>query len=110
MWSATAGRPSGTSGRSPLSGQDLHTRSDVDAVAEEIVALDHNVADIDPYAEAKPLVCGYPFVASRGFLLNLDGCFNRLHGACKFGDDAVASATKDTPVMKDDQPVHGLAM
>ena len=91
-------------------GQLLHPIGDIHAVAEEVAALYHDVADIDADAELQPLVLGHRLVAPGDLLLDLDRAQARLHGARELGDDAVAGAVEDAPAMGRHQPVDDLTM
>ena len=91
-------------------GQRFQARSDVHAVAHEIVTLDDDIAEID--ADTKPQAAGLrdSGVLSVEFELDLGRAPNRLHGAGELGDDAVASAPEHPPLMLRNQPVNDLAM
>src|SRR6185312_4859475 len=62
-------------------GDALQARRDVHAVAEQIVALHHHVAQVDADAECEPLLLGQRFVAGLQRRLDLDRTAQRLHRA-----------------------------
>jgi hypothetical protein len=65
--------------------QPLEPSSDVHAVAEDVVVLDHDVADIDADPEAHPASFRLVFVSSLKRRLNLDRTANRVKDAGEFG-------------------------
>ncbi len=77
----------------------LQPRRDVDAVAEQVVALDHNVAEIDPDAEDEALFRRGSLLAFRHALLHRDREGDRIDDRAEFGDEAVAHRLDDPPAI-----------
>ena len=80
----------------------LQPSGDVDPIAEKIVALNDNVADVD--ADPKPhLITGRPIRVLLGYgLLNLDSALYGIHGAGEIGKHAVARGVEDPTTMRGD--------
>src|ERR1700757_4854150 len=74
----------------PRSGQGFEARRDVDAVAEDVVLVDDDVAEIDADAEIDaPL--GWHIGVARGHLaLDLDRATNRIDHARELAEQTVA--------------------
>src|SRR5260370_29840744 len=87
----------------------LQARGEVDGAAEEIASPDHAVADVHHDPEVDATVRGYPIVGFRTRGLGLDGALDRINGACKFRQHAVASGICDPAAMRRDQAVQNLA-
>ena len=79
-------------------GQRLQAGGDVDAVAEQVVALDHDVAEVDADPELEPPVRRQLGVAGSKLLLDLDRAAHGFDGAREFGKHAVASGADDPTV------------
>ena len=88
-------------------GQRLEPGSDVDAVSEDIVAVDDHVAkiDADPQFET-PFRRKRIVEQSRG-LLHLDSAAERVDDAGKIRKQAVAGSADDPPAMRGYQRVDG---
>ena len=65
-------------------GYPLKARGDIDAVAENIVVVNDDVADMDANAKFDALGFGHVHIAVRHAALNLDSATNRIHRAGKF--------------------------
>ena len=65
-------------------GEFFQAGGDVDAVAEDIVLVDHDVAEMDADAEFDPLIRRNGGVAHRHAALDFDRALHRLDGARKF--------------------------
>ncbi len=91
-------------------GQLLHPVGDIHAVAEQVAALGHDIADIDADAELQPLGLGHRLVAPADLLLDLDGAERRFHGAGELGDHAVAGGVEHAPAMGRYHAVDDLAV
>jgi hypothetical protein len=80
-------------------GERFEPRRDVDAVAEQILALHNDVADM--HADAKPhlFTRGSRSVVLGERLLNRDCALDRIDGTGEIGDDAVAGVAKDPPAI-----------
>src|SRR5262245_36401954 len=77
----------------------FEANSDVYARTVEIVLFDDNIPEIHANAELHSLVVWDRLIAFRDLVLNLDGAANGLDDAGELGDDAVACAAEDTPLM-----------
>jgi len=77
----------------------------IHAVPENIVVLDHDVADIDADPEAHPSRFGLAFIGSLKRRLDLDCTANRIEHTHEFGEHAVASGVRNPPSMPGDQLV-----
>jgi len=89
-------------------GGGLEARGDIDAVAEKVLVLHHNVAEIDADAKAD-LARGRQLViegAQGG--LNIGGAADGFDGAGKFGEDGVTGGVEDAAAMQDDQGFENL--
>src|SRR5205085_7765145 len=77
-------------------GQGFEARGDVDAVTENIVVLDDDVAEIDPNAEYNPQIFRHRCVPLGHPALHRDGAGDGLNHARELDQDAVASCLNDT--------------
>jgi hypothetical protein len=89
-------------------GQRLQPRSDVDALAEQVAAVDHHVAEIEPDAELHPPVGGQLPVALLQLALDLDRALHRLDDAGELRQQAVAGGVDHAPVVAGDEAGHGV--
>ena len=80
-------------------GQSFQSGCHVDAVAIEIVALDHYVAKIDADAQFKTVVRCHPGISVLQRRLNLDGTGYSIDDAAEFDKRAVAHQFDDTSVV-----------
>jgi hypothetical protein len=91
-------------------GESLEARGDVDAVAEDVAVLDHDVADIDADAEPHAArrverpVCGCDVA------LDVDGAFHGGEDAGELGEHAVTGGAADASAMLRDEGVGDGAM
>ena len=76
-------------------GDPLQPRGDIDAVAENIVVIDDDVADMDADAEFDPLRLGDVDIAHGHAALDLDRATDRIDGAAEFDQHAVAGGLDD---------------
>jgi hypothetical protein len=78
---------------------------DIDGIAEEVVALNHDVADVE--RDPKPhLLTGRPIRILLGYgVLNRDGTLNGVHGAGEVGDEAVTRGIENPTAMRGDQVI-----
>ena len=76
-------------------GERLQPGGDIDAVAQQIVALDDDIAEVDTDAEAQPLALGALRVLRRDRPLDREGAFDRIDGAREIGEDAVPGGCED---------------
>ena len=87
----------------------LEARRDVNAIAQQVLALDHHVAEIDAHAEHDAplrrrfgLPCG-------GVFLDRDRAGNGVDHRAELGDGAVAHELDDAAVMPGQQGIDHLA-
>ena len=91
-------------------GKRFEPGGDVDAVAEDVAILDHDVADIDADAEEQAVLGRQAFVRDADLLLHLHGAIERIDHALEFGQDAVAGGAGDAAAMGGDQIVDDQAV
>ena len=84
-------------------GQGFEPGGDVDAIAQQIVAVDHDVAEVDADPVFDPLRGRPPGVAVRDRRLDLERGADRLDGARELGDRAVAGAAEHAAAVAGDQ-------
>ena len=87
-------------------GQRLQAGGDVDAIAEEVVALDHHVAEVDADPELEPPVLGQLAISGCQLLLDLDRASRGFDGTRELGQHAVPGGADDPAVAAGDQRVH----
>jgi hypothetical protein len=90
-------------------GQPFEPCRDIHAVAENVNALDNNVAEIDPDAEADPLVFGNVALAIEHAALHLGGAAHRIHYARELSEQPVASRLHNAAAMLADFWIDQLA-
>jgi hypothetical protein len=76
--------------------QSLEPSSYVHSVAEDVVVLDHDVANIDAHSKAHPASFRLVFVCSLKSRLYLDSAANGVEHARELGEDAIAGGVRDT--------------
>ena len=93
-------------------GQAFDAGGDVDAIAEDVAVLHHDVAEID--ADAKPHLAlrRQLLIRLREIALDLHRALDGGEDAAEFGQDAVAGGVANPPPMPRDEgigdgPVHG---
>ena len=84
-------------------GDRLQPRCDVDAVAIEVAALDHDVAEIDTDAQDDVAILGLTAVRGGHALLQIDGALHGVDGAGELDQHAVAGHLEDAALMLGDQ-------
>ncbi len=89
-------------------GQPLEPCGDVDAIAEEIVAVEDHVAEIDPDPELDAAVGRIDGVALRHRLLHRDGTAHRVDDAAELGQHPVACGLDDAALMLGDAGIDQL--
>jgi hypothetical protein len=72
---------------------------DVDAITKDVMAIDDDVADIDPDAELEPFLGPLGRIALRHAALYLDRTAHRLHDARKLDKHAIAGGFDDATTM-----------
>jgi hypothetical protein len=84
-------------------GQGFQPRRDVDAVAEQIVAVDHDIANMDADAVLHRLVGRTTGILGSNRPLHRHGALHGIDRAGEVGDDAVAGGVEDAAPMRRDQ-------
>src|SRR5712692_6315370 len=80
-------------------GEAFEARRDVDAVAVDLLAIDHHVAEVDADAKLHSAVGWqtYVFRLERG--LDLDSALDRIHNAGEFREHAIARGIDESSAM-----------
>jgi len=89
-------------------GQALQPCGDVDALAEDVVAVGDHVAEVDPDAKAQAALLGEIQIALGHRVLDFAGTAHRVNDAGKFRQHAIAGGLDDTPVMLADFRINEL--
>src|SRR5690348_6113903 len=85
--------------------ESLQAGRDIDGIAEEIVALHDDVADVQPDAETHLHTGGPISVLLCHGVLHRDSTLHGIDGADEIGDEAIASRVEDPTAMRGDQAV-----
>ena len=80
----------------------LDTRGDVDPVAEDILALDDDVADVDAETEEYPLIVRQPGITLRDAALNIHGVRHGVDGTGELDQRAITRRLYDVAAMPGD--------
>ena len=91
-------------------GKRFEPGGDVDAIAENVAILDHDVADIDADAEEQAVLGWMALVRNRDRLLHLHGAIQRIDHALEFGQHAIAGGAGDAAIVGGDQIVDDQAV
>src|SRR6266852_9875002 len=86
-------------------GEALEAGGDVDAVAVDLLAIDHHVAEVDADAKFHPALGWQIRVLSLERGLDLDGALDRIHDAGKFSQNAVTCGINESSAMLLDQRI-----
>src|SRR5262245_11569197 len=89
-------------------GERFETGGDVDTIAVEIAALDHNVTQIDADAQHNVAVVAQIAVGGSHVVLQLDRALHSIDCTAKLDEDTVAGKLEDTPLMLGDQRLQYL--
>src|SRR5208283_6057493 len=89
-------------------GQRLQPRCDVDAIAEDVVAIDDNVADVDPDTKLDPLFGRNTRVALGHATLHIDRTAHRIDYARELQQQAIAGGLDDPAAVFGDLWVNKL--
>jgi hypothetical protein len=85
--------------------KSLQAGRDIDGIAKEIVALNHDIANVHPDAEPH-LLTGRSTLVLLGYgVLNLDSTLHGIHGACEICDETVTRRVEDPTTMRGDQVI-----
>ena len=87
----------------------LEPGCDVDAVTENVIAVDDDVAEIDADAQLETALRRDGVVEGARSSLHLDGAVQRIDDAGEIRQQAVARRADDPPVMRRNQRVDGAA-
>src|SRR5262249_6943369 len=79
--------------------QLLQPRRDIDSIAIAVLALDDDLAEVDPDAHMDAPFFGHRGVALRHVPLEHDSTFNGVDYAAELGEQPVAHELEDAPVM-----------
>jgi hypothetical protein len=90
-------------------GKRLEPGGDVDAVAEDVVAVDDYIAEIDAYPQLEPALGRDRIVDPTRGALHLDGAVQRIDDTRKIRQQAVAGRADDPPAVRHDQRVDRAA-
>ena len=85
----------------------LQPRRDVDAVAVDVVALDHHIAEVNADAELKAPLLGQVGVAPTEIVLDLGGARNGVGDRAELGQERVAGRADHTAAAALDARCHG---
>src|SRR6266478_2035319 len=85
--------------------KSLQAGRDINGVAEEIVALHDDIADVQP--DPKPhLLTGRSIRILPAYgVLHFDSAFNGIDGAGEIGDETIASRVEDPTAMRGDESI-----
>src|SRR6266852_1446279 len=91
-------------------GEALEAGGDVDAVAVDLLAVDHHVAEVHADAKLHPALGWQIRVLGLERGLDLHGAFDRIHDAGELGKYAVAGGIDEASMMLLDERIDQLAM
>ena len=87
----------------------LQPRCDVDAIPEQVIALDHHVTEVDPDAEDDAALGRDATLPIRHSLLHRHGTGHRVHHRAELGERSVAHQLDDAAVMLGQERIDDLA-
>ena len=90
-------------------GDAFEPRGDVDAVAEDILALDKHIAEMDADPVEDALRLEGAFIAGRHLLLHRQGAFDRRDDGREFDEHPVAHGLEQPPAVRGDDRLSGLS-
>src|SRR5664279_48303 len=90
-------------------GNPFQSRGNIDAVAENVVALNDNVANIDTDTQFDAPLPRFSSIALGHSALNVDSAGNRVNGAAKLHQRAVAHQLDDPAQMGGDLGIDKFA-
>ncbi len=91
-------------------GETLKASGDVNAVAVELLTLDHHVAEVDTDAEFHPAFGWQIRVLGPECGLDLDGAFHRIHNAGELRQHAITGGVHEAPAVLLDAGVNDFAI
>ena len=77
----------------------LQPGRDIHSVAEDIVVLDHHIAEIEANAKGHAAILGQGLIETGDFVLDFDGAAHSLDSARKLGQDTVPGGADDAAVV-----------
>ena len=80
-------------------------RRDIDSIAEEIVALNHDVAHVNADAEPHLLSGRYSRILFGDGFLHRDGALHRIHCAREVSDETISRRVENSATMRGDQAI-----
>jgi hypothetical protein len=86
-------------------GEGFQPGRDIDPIAEQVLAVDHDIADMHADAELHRFVGGMSRILCGDRSLCRDGALEGIDRAGEIGDDAIASGIEDAAPVRRDQPV-----
>ena len=89
-------------------GQGFQPRRDVDAVAEDVLALRNYIAEVDAHSELDPLLDWSSRIALDHPALHLDPAAHSIDDARELGQKAVAGVLHDPAAVFGDLRIHQL--
>jgi len=89
--------------------QGFQAGGNIDAIAEDVVSVDDDVADIDADAEDDAPVLGHARITADHAALNYDSAPDRIDDTGKFDQRAIACGLDDAAMMRGDRSVNQLA-
>ena len=87
----------------------LQTSGDVDAIPEQVIALDHHVAEVDADAEDDPALGGHSTLLLRHALLHGDRAGHRIDHRAELRERAIAHQLDDAAMMLGQERIDDLA-
>src|SRR5262249_50293386 len=85
--------------------KSLQPGRDINGVAEQVVALNYDVADMDADPKSHRLISRSIGVLLGYRVLNFDAALHGINGAGKVGDEAIARGGEDPTAMRGDQGI-----
>ncbi|HEX4193877.1 MAG TPA: hypothetical protein VHY80_12295 [Stellaceae bacterium] len=90
-------------------GQGFEARSDIDAIAKDVVVVDNDVADIDADAELDAALGRHSDITLGHLALHLYCAAHRIHDAGKLDEQPIAHSLDEAPMMFLDFGISELA-
>ena len=90
-------------------GQCLQARRNIDAVAEDVVAINDHVSQIDPDAEPDPALFGHVLFTADHRALDLNSASHGIDNARELGQQAVAGVLHNPAAVLPDLRINQLA-